>query len=106
MAKNRSLTNFQVFNWVLLWFICRGCLHVGLFGLSEARVFSISEGYVNGQVAFWQLPITLLVDLFIEFFLIMCGYFTVWIVMVLLAYLGLRKYLERIFGPAFKKEMF
>ena len=81
-------------------------MHVGLFGLSEMRVFSFSEDYVNDHVDIWRLPLALLVDLFVEFFWILCGYFTVWVVMALLASLGLRKYLERIFGPAFRKEMF
>ena len=106
MSQIRKLTNLQVFNWVLLWFICRGCLHLGLFGLSEIRVFGVSESYLNNQEDFWRLPITLLVDFFLEFFWILCGYFTVWVVMALLAAVGLRKYLEKIFGPAFRKEMF
>lgn len=81
-------------------------MHVGLFGLSEMRVFSFSQAYVDGRVDIWRLPITLLIDFVAEFFWILCGYFTVWIVMVLLAALGLRKYFERIFGPAFRKELF
>jgi hypothetical protein len=81
-------------------------MHVGLFGLSEMRVFSLSEGYVDGKVDIWRLPITLLVDFLIEIFWIGCGYFSVWVVMALLAAFGLRKYLEKIFGPAFRKEMF
>jgi hypothetical protein len=81
-------------------------MHIGLFGLSEMRVFSFSEGYLNGQVDIWRLPITLLFDLVVEFFWILCGFFTGWVVMGLLAAVGLRKYLEKIFGPAFRKEMF
>lgn len=81
-------------------------MHVGVFGLSEMRVFSFSQGYVDGLVDIWRLPITLLIDFVAEFFWILCGYFTVWVVMVLLAYLGLRRFLERIFGPVFRKEMF
>jgi hypothetical protein len=81
-------------------------MHVGLFGLSEMRVFAFSDGYVNGEFDTWTLPLTLLVDFLAEFFWIICGYFTVWVVMALLASLGLRKILEKIFGPSFRKEMF
>ena len=81
-------------------------MHIGLFGLSEMRIFSLSEGYENRAADIWRLPILLLVDFLIEFFWIICGYFTVWIVLLLIAAIGLRKYLEKIFGPAFKKELF
>ena len=81
-------------------------MHFGLFGLSKMRMFGVTEAYLSGQGELWRILMTLPVDFFLEIFWIVCGYFSVWVVMLLLASLGLRRFLERIFGPVFRKEMF
>lgn len=96
----------QQFNWLVLWFVCRGALSVGFLGLEEIKMFQWSEPYTSGEIETWNLPFTLTADLLTEFVLILVGYFTVFLVMMMLSFFGLRKFFEKLFGSPFKADNF
>ena len=106
MSSKSPLTLLQKFNWLVLWFACRGALSVGFYNLDEIKMFQFSEPYVTGGIEAWNLPFTLAADLLAEFALILVGYFTVFIVMIMLSFIGLRKIFEKLFGSPFKAENF
>ena len=102
----KPLTSIQKFNWFFLWFVCRGSLSVGLFNLAEIKMFQSSEPYVSGGLKEWALPFTLMLDLLTEITLIICGFFTVGLVIIALGVFGLRRFFEILFGSPFRKSNF
>ena len=106
MSSIAPLSLVQKFNWLALWFVCRGALSVGFYNLAEIKMFQWSEPYTTGQIEAWNLPFTLAADLLTEIVLILIGYFSVFVFMMMLSFIGLRRILEKIFGSPFRADNF
>lgn len=79
---------------------------MGFYDIPQIKMFQWSEPYATGQIKEWNLPFTLAADLLTELVLILVGYFSVFVVMMWLSFLGLRRLFEKLFGSPFKKDNF
>ncbi len=86
--------------------MCRGALSVGFLNLAEIKMFQWSEPYTTGEIQAWNLPFTLAADLLAELVFIVIGVFTVGVGMLMLSFIGLRRFLEKLFGSPFSADNF